>query len=142
MLNNTRQYQKRILRELQALQDLETRDPTKDEQSKAKFPEIFDWKNSTLTLHEKVKIEELLVEFHDVFARHRLDFVMNEDYKAKLTLRYDSPAYSQNLPAPINLKEDIFVELAMLHKYVIITTLPFSKYGSPMFAQKKPNGKL
>ena len=34
------------------------------------------------------------------------------------------------------------VELALLHKYGIITTLPFSKYASPIFAQKKPNGKL
>ena len=32
--------------------------------------------------------------------------------------------------------------MALLHKYGIITTLPFSKYGSPVFAQKKPNGKL
>ena len=30
----------------------------------------------------------------------------------------------------------------MLHKYGIITTLPFSKYASPIFAQKKQNGKL
>ena len=30
----------------------------------------------------------------------------------------------------------------MLHKYGIITTLPFSKYASLIFAQKKPNGKL
>ena len=30
----------------------------------------------------------------------------------------------------------------MLHKYGIITTLPFSKYASPIFAQKKPNEKL
>ena len=34
------------------------------------------------------------------------------------------------------------VELALLHKYDIITTLPFSKYASPIFAKKKPNGKL
>ena len=60
----------------------------------------------------------------------------------KLTPRVDSPAYRQNLPAPINLKEDILVELSMLHRYGIITTLPFSKYASPIFAQKKPNRKL
>ena len=29
-----------------------------------------------------------------------------------------------------------------MHKYVIITILPFSKYASPIFAQRKPNGKL
>ena len=60
----------------------------------------------------------------------------------KLTPKDESPAYSQSLPAPINLKEDILVELAMLHKYRIITTLPFSKYASPIFAQKIPNGNL
>ena len=67
---------------------------------------------------------------------------MNEEFKVKLTLKDDSPAYSQSLPAPINLKEDILVELVMLHNNGIITTLPFSKYASPTFAQKKPNGKL
>ena len=29
-----------------------------------------------------------------------------------------------------------------MHRYGIITTLPFSKYTSPIFAQRKPNGKL
>ena len=29
-----------------------------------------------------------------------------------------------------------------MHKYGIITVLPFSKYPSPTFAQRKPNGKL
>ena len=29
-----------------------------------------------------------------------------------------------------------------MHKYGIITTLPFSEYASPIFAQRKPNGKL
>ena len=134
--------QKRILRELQALQDLETLDPTKDEESRAKFLDNFDWKDPTLTSEEKKKIEKLLVEFHDIVARHRFDMGMNEEFKVKLTPKDDSPDYSQSLPAPINLKEDILVELAMLHKYGIITTLPFSKYASPIFAQKKPNGKL
>ena len=77
-----------------------------------------------------------------MFARHRFDIGMNEDFKVKLTPKDDSPAYKQSLPTPINLKEGILVELAMLHRYGIITTLPFSKYGSPIFAQKKPNGKL
>ena len=29
-----------------------------------------------------------------------------------------------------------------MHKYGIITVLSFSKYASPIFAQRKPNGKL
>ena len=134
------QIQKKILRDLQALQDLETLDPTKDPEFQAKFLENFDWKDSTLTPEDKEKIENLLVEFHDIFVGHRFDIGMNEEFKVKLTPKDDSPAYSQSLPAPINLKEDILVELAMLHKYGIITTLPFSKYASPIFAQKNPNG--
>ena len=67
---------------------------------------------------------------------------MNDDFKVKLTPKDDSPAHSQSIPAPINLKEGILVELAMFQKYGIITTLPFLKYASPIFAQKKPNGKL
>ena len=43
---------------------------------------------------------------------------------------------------PIHLKEDLIVELALMHKYGIIPVLHFSKYASPIFAQRKPNGKL
>ena len=95
-----------------------------------------------LQQHEIKQIEAFLVEFYDIFARHRFDIDINEEFTVKLTPKDDSPAYSQSLPIPINLKEDILVELALLHKYGIITTLPFSKYASPTFAQKKPNGKL
>ena len=87
----------------------------------------------------KSKLSE---EFHDIFTRHRFDIGVNEELTVKLTPKDESPAYSQSLPTPVNLKEDILVELALLHKYGIITTLPFSMYASPKFAQKKPNGKL
>ena len=60
----------------------------------------------------------------------------------KITPNDDRPAYSQNLPTPINLKDDITIELALLHKHGIITALPFSKYASPKFAQCKANGRL
>ena len=42
----------------------------------------------------------------------------------------------------VHLKEDLIVELALTHIYGIITVLPFSKYASRIFAQRKPNGKL
>ena len=42
----------------------------------------------------------------------------------------------------IHLKEDSIVELALMHKYGIITVLPFSKYASPIFAQRKTTWKL
>ena len=134
--------QKRILSELINLRELEKLNPQDDTESRRQFLSNFDWTDSMLQPTEIARIEDLLVEFHDIFARLRFDIGMNEDFKVKLTPKDDSPAYSQSLPTPINLKEDILVELALLHRYGIITTLPFSKYASPIFAQKKPNGKL
>ena len=49
--------QKRILRELQAVQNLETLDPTKDPESRAKFLKNFNWKDSNLTPEDKEKKE-------------------------------------------------------------------------------------
>ena len=80
-----------------------------------------------------------MVDFNDIFARHRFDIGTNREFKVTLTLNDDRPAYSQSLPTPINLKDDIAVELALLHKYCIITTLSFTKYASPIFAQRKLN---
>ena len=60
----------------------------------------------------------------------------------KLTPKHDDPVYAQSLPTPTNLKDDLLVELALMQEYGIITTLPYSKYSSPIFAQRKPNGKL
>ena len=59
---------------------------------------------------EVARIEDLFVEFHNIFARHRFDIGMNDDFMVKLTPKYDSPAYSQSLQTPINVKEDILVE--------------------------------
>ena len=42
----------------------------------------------------------------------------------------------------IYLKKDLFVEIALMHNFGIITVLPFFKYASPTFAQWKPNGKI
>ena len=43
---------------------------------------------------------------------------------------------------PDHLKEDLIVELTLMHRYGIITVLPFAKYANPIFAQRKTNGKL
>ena len=98
--------------------------------------------DSTLQLNAKQAVEELLVEFHDIFARHRFDIGINTEFKVQLKPLDNRPAYSHSLPESVNLKDDNFVELALLHKYGIIRALPFSKYASPIFAQGKPNGKL
>ena len=134
--------QTRILNELRELEQLEKLNPLEDTNSRNQFLSNFDWTDSTLQQKAKQAVENLLVEFHDIFARHRFDIGINTEFKVQLTPLDKRPAYSQSLPAPINLKDDILVELALLHKYGIITTLPFSKYASQIIAQRKPNGKL
>ena len=134
--------QTRILRELKELKDKENFNPQESIQSRNNFLKRFDWNDTLLTETEKQAIEDILVEYHDIFARHRMDIGMNTEFKLKLTPKDDKAVYSQSLPMPIHLKEDLLVELALMPKYGIITVLPFSKYASPIFAQRKPNGKL
>ena len=70
-----------------------------------------------------------------------MDLGMNTEFKVKLTPKDDKAVYIQSLRMPIHLKEDLIVELALMHKYGIITVLPFSKYASPIFGQRNSNGK-
>ena len=134
--------QTRILTELCELQRREKLNPKDDTDSRTEFLKRFDCTDTLLTETEKQTVEDILVEYHDLFARHRLDVGMNTEFKVKLTTKDDKAVYSESLPMPIHLKEDLIVELALMHKNGIITVLPFSKYASPIFAQRKPNGKL
>ena len=67
-----------------------------------------------------------------------MDIGMNTEIKVKLTPKDDKAVYSQSLPMPIHLKEDLIVELTLMHKYGIITVLPFSKYASPYLHRGNP----
>ena len=131
-----------ILKELCELQRKEKLNLKDDTESRIEFLKRFDWTDTLLTENEKHAVEHILVEYHDIFARHRMDIGMNTEFKVRLTPKDDKAVYSQSLPMPIHLKEDLIVELALLHKYGIITVLPFSKYASPIFAQRKYIGKL
>ena len=133
--------QTRILKELNELKDKEKLTPQESTESRTKFLKRFDWTDTLLTEIEKQAIENILVEYHDIFARHRMDIGMNTEFKVKLTPKDDKVVYSQSLPMPIHLKEDLIVELALMHKHGIITVLPFFKYASPVFAQRQSNGK-
>ena len=134
--------QKRILKKLCELQLKGKLNPKDDFESRKEFLKRFDWTDAMLAETEKQAVEDILVEYHDIFARHRMDIGMSTEFKVKLKPKDYKAVYSQSLPMPIPLKEDLIVELALMHKYWINTVLPFSKYASPIFAQRKPNGKL
>ena len=133
--------QTRILEELGELQ-LKKLNPKDDIESRMELLKRFDCTDTLFTETEKQAVEDILVDYHDIFARHRMDIGMNTVFKMKLTPKHDKAVYRQNLPMLIHLKKDLTVELALMHKYGIITVLPFLKYASPIFAQRKAKGKL
>ena len=77
-----------------------------------------------------------------MFAKHRLDVSYNTELKFKLTPEHPLPVYVQGPPAPIHLRDEILIELALLQYFNILTTLSHSKYSSPIFVHRKSSGKL
>ena len=100
-----------------------------------------DWTGSASQPEVKQAVETTLVDFPDVFAQNRFDIGFRTELKIKLTPQNDKPFYRQSFAVPIIFIDFILVELDLLKKFGIITLL-FSKYASPILAQKKLNGKL
>ena len=134
--------QTRILKEITELKDKQKLNPQDSTKSRSNFFRRTDRTDKLLTETEKQASQDFLVDYHDIFTRHRINIGMNREFKVKLTPKDDKPVYSQSLPMSIHLKEDMIVELPLMHTYGIITVLPFSKYANPIFARRKPNGKL
>ena len=103
------------------MQRKEKINPRDDSESRLEFLKKFDWADTLLKETEKQAVEDILVEYHDIFARHRMDIGMKTEFKLKLTPKDDKAVYSKSLPMPIHLKEDLIVELDLMHNYGIIT---------------------
>ena len=89
--------QTRILRELLEMQQKEKMNPQDDSESRMEFLERFDWTDTLLTETEKQVVESFLVEYYDIFARHRMDIGKNTEFKMKLTPNDDKAVYSQRV---------------------------------------------
>ena len=136
------QIQRDIYDQILHFQGLEKIEPKMNFQDRLTFIKNFKWENSVLTHDQRSKVEDLLVEFSDIFAKHRFDVGYNSDLKIKLKPEHTRPLYTQGPPTPIHLRQELTVELALMHYYGLITTLSHSKYSSPLFAHRKPSGKL
>ena len=134
--------QREIHDQILNLQELEKNDPSSSTKDRETFLRQFDWDNFVLTDNQKSTVEELLVEFSDVFSKHRFDVGHSTELKIKLTPEHDLPIYTQGPPTPIHLRDELIIELALMHYYGLITTLPQSKYSSPLFDHQKQSGKL
>ena len=77
--------QTRILKELNELKNKEKLNPQESTESRNKFLKRFDWTDTLLTDTEKQAIEDILVDYYDISARHRMDIGMNTEFKVKLT---------------------------------------------------------
>ena len=85
-----RQYKNGYSANCATWQEAEELNPNDDkdyEESRHRFLSNFDWKDSMLQQHEIKKIESLLVEFHNIFERHRFENGMNEEFTVELTKR-------------------------------------------------------
>ena len=60
--------QTRILKELRELQEKQKLNPKEDVESRMKFLKRFDWTDRLLTETEKPAVENILVEYHDIFG--------------------------------------------------------------------------
>ena len=69
--------------------------PTSSEEQRQEFDK---WEQSILNPHEKQEIEALLVKYHDIFARHKLDIGINTEFKIKLTPKHDKRVYAKACP--------------------------------------------
>ena len=92
--------------ELCDLQLKEKLNPKDDTESRTELLKRVDWTDTLLAETEKQAVDDILVEHHDIFARHRMDNGMNTEFKVKLTLKDDKAVHSQSLPMLIHLKED------------------------------------
>ena len=127
--------EKRIYNELQKLKEIDSIDPHINDEYRKQFLQRFKWNEFIMKANEKQQVEDLLVEFLDVFAKHRFDVGYNSEISMKLTPEHDQPVYTQSPPTPIHLREEQ-VELALLQYFGIITSLNHSKYSSPIFAHE------
>ena len=103
-----------------------------------KFLKRFNRTDALLTVIEQQAIGDILVENHNIFPRHIMDFGMNTKFKVKLTVKDNKAAYSQSLSRPIHLKEELIIVLALLRKNGTITVLPFSDTLVPFLVTENP----
>ena len=85
ILGNTEDHtpiQTRIRTELRELQRKEKPNPKDDIESRTEFLKQFDWTDTLLTETGKQAVEDIPVEHHDIFVRHRMDIGMNTEFKS------------------------------------------------------------
>ena len=59
------------------LREVDSIDPHINNEYRNQFLQRFKWNESVLKADEKQQVEDLLIEFSDIFAKHRFDVAYN-----------------------------------------------------------------
>ena len=128
---------RKIHQTLVSLKTGEKLDPTLDATQRQEFLNHFNLEKTILSLAEREQVEVLLIEFHDVSARHRFDVGGNDHFSVKLTPEHHDPVYTQSPPTPVHLRKEILHDLAVLEFFGLITTPGFFKILDSPFCTSK-----
>ena len=86
---NLPSLQRKIYDNITELQQRDTLDPQQNSRGRETFLQQFDWSRSALTAEQFQAMRELLVDYIDIFAKHRFDVGYNTELKFKLTPEHD-----------------------------------------------------
>ena len=100
---------KKVYESLIKFKEEEKLDPSLNDTKQKQFLSKFNWDNSIFYTTQKKNMLELLVRFHKIFARHRLDLGQNTDSPVSLTPEHNRPVYSPNAITPIHLRDELIL---------------------------------
>ena len=86
---STPEIQTQILREMHDSKDNEKSILKDDKKSRTEFFQRNESTDTQLTEVEKQAVDDLPIEYHDIFARQRKDIQMTTEFKMKLTTKAD-----------------------------------------------------
>ena len=128
--------QKRIFHETITSQKLEQLNNRENPETPINFCLTLIGLNQCQTVQHITLFEELLVKLHDILTRHKFDIRINHEFHVVLRQNGESPAYSENQATALHFEEKLTLELALLRKYGIKTSLTYREDANPNFAQK------
>ena len=106
--------EKRMFTEPQKLQELDGKNPHISNGYLDQFLQKSKWNESMLKADEKQEVEELLVDFLGIFAKHRFDVGFYSLISMKLTPERDQPVYTRSPTTLIHFCQELQVEVALL----------------------------
>ena len=85
VLSETRTHTTTSIKKIRELVKRVEHDPTKNTESRKQFLDMLQWEGSHIQNDYRKQLEHTIVEYNDIFARHRLDIGISNNLKVKLT---------------------------------------------------------